>query len=174
MSKWLVKYENTSSSHILTFRVFPILLAGIQHHAAVWQRSCLCFSSIPWSTGQMTPRTPTMTALSCPRWGYKRRDSANWDYSSVRFDISSLNQDDSKSGELHYLGLNLLIKSTVPVLWYSEGKTIALWNSATELLTYLYTNGILHYTPRHIDEYHGIIIIWQKYTLILLAMTYRN
>lgn len=127
----------------------------------------------------MTPGTPTMTALSCPRWGYKRRDSANWDYSSVRFDISSLNQDDNKSNKLHYLVLNLLIKSTVPVLWYSDGETIALWNSATELLTYLYANGILHYryiivTSRYIDEYHGIIIIWQKYTFILLAMTYQN
>jgi len=76
--------------HILTFRVFLFSWPGIQHHAAVWRRSCLCFTSILWSTGQMIPRTPIMTALSCPRWGYKRRDSANWDYSSVRFDISSL------------------------------------------------------------------------------------
>lgn len=108
----------------------------------------------------MIPRTPTMTASSFPRWGYKRRDSTNWDYSSVRFNISSLNQDDSKSGELHLFGLlSLLTKSTVPVPWYSDGNAIALWNSAIEWSTYLYTNGILHHTPRYSDEYHGIMIV---------------
>lgn len=49
---------------------FHLFFADIRHHAAVWQRSCLFCSSILWSTGQMTPKTPTMTASSCPRWDF--------------------------------------------------------------------------------------------------------
>lgn len=58
-----------------------------------------------------------------------------------------------------YLVLSLLTKSTVPVPWYSDGNAFVFWNSTTEWLTYLYTNGILLYTPRYSDAYYGILIV---------------
>lgn len=126
----------------------------------------------------MIPRTPTMTASSFPRWGYERRDSTNWDYSSVRLNISSLNQHDIKSGELHLFGLlSLLAKSAVPVPWYLDGNAIALWNSAIEWSTCLYTNGILPHTPKYSDEYHGIMIVnaentWYKKHGIIIFLIF--
>lgn len=72
------------------------------HHAAVWQKSCLCFSSTPWSTAPKTPGTSTMTVSFCPRWeplsptGLNRRPSFHF--------YESLNAMQNLTFSLYYCG----------------------------------------------------------------------